>query len=150
MAISRVRYAAVMGATSYRLDSELKTRLAAQAAAEGCTETALVTRLLSQGLTSIEHPGVVFRPGPTGWRAAVAGGPDVSEIIESLREADDLSDAAVDATAEAMGLHPRLVRVAIAYASDHPAELEERIRLNAEAAERMRRRSDARDRILAP
>lgn len=47
--------------TFYRLDAQLKVRLDC-AAAEGTTATALVTRLLEQGLDAIEHPGIVYRP----------------------------------------------------------------------------------------
>jgi hypothetical protein len=47
--------------TSYRLDPDLKGRLARRAAAEGISETALVTRLLEQGLAAIRHPGIVYR-----------------------------------------------------------------------------------------
>ena len=32
-----------------------------------------------------EHPGIVFRDGPTRRRAAVAGGPDVWEIIRAVK-----------------------------------------------------------------
>ncbi len=32
-----------------------------------------------------EHPGIAFRDGPVGRRAALAGGPDVWEVIETLQ-----------------------------------------------------------------
>lgn len=34
-----------------------------------------------------EHPGIVFRPGPTGRRAGLAGGPDVWEVVRAVRSA---------------------------------------------------------------
>ncbi len=71
--------------TSLRLDDGLRETLAAQAGAEGITVTALVERLLREGLAIAAHPGIVFKPGPSGRRAALAGGPDVWEIASALR-----------------------------------------------------------------
>ncbi|MGH3769091.1 MAG: hypothetical protein ACRDS0_21610 [Pseudonocardiaceae bacterium] len=63
-----------------------------------------------------EHPGISLRPGPTGRRAGLVGGPDVWEVIETLlivRDAqpDLAQDALVGATAEAMGLSERKVHL---------------------------------------
>lgn len=135
--------------TSYRLDPSLKARLAEQAAAEGTTETALVTRLLEQGLAAIAHPGIVFRPGPSGWRAGVAGGPDVDEVVRSVRAARSVGDEAVVETADSLGVDPRLVRVAIDYAAEHLDEIETRLKENEEAADRVRRLTAARAAVLA-
>jgi hypothetical protein len=66
-------------ATSYRLDPGIKDRLEQQAAVEGASERALLERLISEGLDTLDHPGIVYRPGPTGRRAALAVGPDVWE-----------------------------------------------------------------------
>jgi predicted nucleic acid-binding protein len=38
-----------------------------------------------EGLACAAHPGIVFKPGPSGRRAALAGGPDVWEIAAALR-----------------------------------------------------------------
>jgi len=135
--------------TSYRLDPSLKARLAKQAAAEGTTETALVTRLLEQGLAAIAHPGIVFRPGPSGWRAGVAGGPDVDEVVRSVRSARSDGEEAVAKAADSLGIDPRLVRVAIDYAAEHLDEIETRLKENEEAADRVRRLAAARAAVLA-
>lgn len=45
---------------SYRLDPELKKRLARRAVAEGVSETSLVSRLLDEGLKISGHPGIVY------------------------------------------------------------------------------------------
>lgn len=135
--------------TSYRLDASLKERLAQRAAAEGITETALVTRLLEQGLAAIEHPGVVYRPGPTGWRAGLAGGPDVAEVVRAVRSTGAVGDDAVAAAAERVGVDQRLVRIAIDYAAEHLDEIEARIQENEVAAERARKLSEARSSVLA-
>ncbi len=90
-----------------------------------------------------DHPGIVFRDGPTGRRAGLAGGPDVSEVISSLRSSGLDGDEALTATAEWSGLTVRQVRDAVGYYTDYPAETDERIRLNddgVDAAERRWRR----------
>jgi len=33
-----------------------------------------------------DHPGVIFKDGPSGRRAALSYGPDVWEVIKFLRE----------------------------------------------------------------
>lgn len=142
-----VRYMAT--STSYRLDRDLKDQLAHQAAAEGVTETALVVRLLRQGLASLEHPGVVFRPGPSGWRAALAGGPDIDEVVRAVRSTGRSGEQAVTAAATDLGVDVRLVRIAVDYAAAHLEEIEDRIRANEEAVERARRTSEARASVLS-
>lgn len=135
--------------TSYRLAADLKQRLAQRAAAEGITETALVTRLLEQGLAAIEHPGIVYRPGPTGWRAGLAGGPDVDEVVRAVRSTGVAGDEAVVAAAESAGVDQRLVRIAIDYAAEHLDEIEARIEENEVAAARARKLSEARSSVLS-
>jgi len=135
--------------TSYRLDPDLKKRLACQATAEGITETALVVRLLMQGLTAIEHPGIVYRPGPSGWRAGLSGGPDVDEVVRAVRSTKKVGDTAVSVAADSLGVSTRLVRIAIDYAAEHLEEIEQRLRANKEAADRARKLAAARPSVLA-
>ncbi len=135
-------------ATSYRLDPELKQRLARRAAAEGVSETALVMRLLRQGLATIEHPGIVYRLGPSGWRAGLAGGPDVDEVVRAVRSVGTFDDQAVSGAADSLGIDPRLVRIAIDYAAEHLDEIEERLRENEDAVDRARKLAAARSSVL--
>jgi hypothetical protein len=139
----------VTAPTSYRLAPQLKERLARQAAAEGSTETALVTRLLEQGLASIEHPGIVFRPGPSGWRAGLAGGPDVDEVIRVVRSTGEAGEAAVSSAARDLGVDLRWVRIAVDYAAEHRDEVEARLRDNEAAAARVRALAEARAALLS-
>lgn len=111
--------------------------------------TALVTRLLEQGLAAIDHPGIVHRPGPTGWRAGVAGGPDVDEIVRAVRSSGADGDEAVAVAADSLGIDPRLVRIGIDYAAEHLDEIEERLRENDEAAMRVRALAAGRAAVLA-
>lgn len=87
---------------------------------------------VDEALRADEHPGIVFRPGPTGRRAGLVGGPDVWEVIDTLhtvRAADPelADDALAQATAEATGLSVRKVRVALRYYAVYRTEVDERI-----------------------
>jgi hypothetical protein len=94
---------------------------------------------VDEALRAEEHPGITFRPGPTGRRAGIVGGPDAWEVIDTLltvREHDpELAGAAlVSATAEAIGLPERKVRIAVRYYSAYPDEIDERVEANRQAA----------------
>jgi len=134
--------------TSYRLAPELKGRLARQPPPKRTTETALVSRLLEQGLSALAHPGIVYRPGPSGWRARIAGGPDVDEVVRAIRSGGASGDRAVLATAASLGIDARLVRLSIDYAAEHLDEIEARLRENEEAAEHVRKLTVARSAVL--
>ena len=51
----------------------------------GASITQLVSSLLDEGLKTRRFPGVVYRSGPVGRRAALVGGPDVWEVVRDLR-----------------------------------------------------------------
>jgi hypothetical protein len=71
--------------TSLRPPGDLRDRLAVAAEQQGTTLTALVERYAREGLATDAHPGIVFKFGPSGRRAALAGGPDVWKILDALR-----------------------------------------------------------------
>lgn len=108
-----------------------------------------MTRLLEQGLAAIQHPGIVYRSGPSGWRAGVAGGPDVVEVVRALRNTGETGDNAVSVAADNLGIDPRLVRIAIDYAAEHLDEIEQRLRTNEHAIERVRKLAAARSAVIA-
>lgn len=134
---------------SYRLDEDLKHRLAERAAAEGISETALVSRLLDEGLKTAAHPGIVYRDGAAGRRAALAVGPDVWEIVVAVRHAGGGGDDKVRDVADQLGLAEHLVRLAVDFAAAHPDEIEASIIANEEAAERAQRLAEERERLMA-
>ena len=134
---------------SYRLDPQLKSRLAQRAQREGISETSLVVRLLEEGLKTAEHPGMVYRGGPAGHRAAVAGGPDVWEVVIALRHTGQRGDVQISSAADQLGIPERLVRIAISFAATHPDEVEEMIGRNRDAAQEAERTAGERDRFLA-
>lgn len=87
------------------------------------------SRLVDEALRMHEHPLIVFRDGPAGRRARLAGGPDVWEVIgavRSVREADPgrTGNDALELVAETSGIEPALIRAAIAYWGDYPEEVD--------------------------
>ena len=100
--------------TSVRLADDLRQHLAAAAGDEGTTVTDLIERYVREGLASAEHPGIVFKPGPSGRRAALAGGPDVWEILSALRHTHGTEHQKVAALATEFGLHERQIGIAAA------------------------------------
>jgi hypothetical protein len=140
---------AVPASVSYRLDPALKERLAQRAHDERVSETSLVVRLLDEGLKTSAYPGIVYRDGPAGRRAGVAGGPDVWEVVVALRHTGKRGDARVSASAEQLDLPERLVRTAVAFAAAHPDEVESMIARNEAAAKRAEQVARERERFLA-
>jgi uncharacterized protein (DUF1501 family) len=136
-------------ATSYRLDPALKARLAEQAAEERLPERALLERLLTEGLDTLQHPGVVYRDGPTGRRAALAVGPDVWEVVAALRSTTGTEEEQVATLAEQFGLHPRHIRTAIDFAALHRDVIDAQVTQNDEAARRAQRIAEARGDLMA-
>ncbi len=121
---------------SIRFDPALLARLRrrAEAAAGGSVST-LAQTLIDEGLRMAEHPGIVFKSGPSGRRAALSNGPDVWEMIKFLHEIDERGQAAVAAAAEVFGLPEARVRTAMRYYTDYDADIEGEIALaDAESA----------------
>lgn len=135
--------------TSIRLDDELRQQLGAQATAEGATVTELIDRFVREGLAIAAHPGIVFKPGPAGRRAALAGGPDVWEVMAALRHTSGSESKRVGAVAEQLGLHERQVLIALEYAAAHRTEIEARIAANDEGLAQAERLASERQRLLA-
>lgn len=134
--------------TSFRISKEAKQRLADRAEREGTSATALLERLILEGVDSLEHPGIVYR-GPThDRRAALAAGPDVWEIVARLRELDGDEEQRIGALAEETHLHPRQIRIAVDYAAAHPEQIEVRIERNERAADENRRIVEQREALL--
>ena len=73
------------------------------------------------------HPGVIFKNGPSGRRAALAFGPDIWEIVKFLREVDERGPAALDAAAEVFALAATQIAAAVSYHRDHRDEIDAEI-----------------------
>ena len=127
--------------TPVRFDVPVADRLAAFVAARpGSSLSSAANRLVDEGLRMNEHPGVVFREGPTGRRAGLVGGPDVWEVVRAVRSARDgepeLSEEEVLALVAAnTGAPLRLIRAAVRYWATYPAEVDTEIAAAAAAEE---------------
>lgn len=125
---------------SARLDAAVVDRLERRGARSGLNRSRLAERYIDEGVRMDDHPGIVFRDGPTGRRAGLVAGPDVWEVIGALRSTGLEGEEAIRVTAEWSGLSVRQVRDAIGYYSEYPSEVDERIRLNEEEADLAERR----------
>lgn len=135
--------------TSFRLSDDAKRRLSKRAEAEGVSATALLERLITEGVDQLDHPGIVFRGPANDRRAALAAGPDVWEVIARLQELSGSEEERIAMLGEESDLHPRLIRIAIDYAVEHPDEIRRRIDRNRELAERSRRAVEERGALIA-
>jgi hypothetical protein len=127
-------------ATPVRFDTAVAERLSAFVAANpGMSLSSAANRLVDEALRMNEHPGTVFRPGPTGRRAGLVGGPDVWEVVRAVKSAraaepglaeDDL----LALVAENTGIPVRLTRAAVRYWASYAEEIDAEI-VAAEAAE---------------
>jgi hypothetical protein len=120
---------------SARWDPEVIERLDRRSEQVGTNRSRLAERYVDEGTRMDEHPGIVFRDGPTGRRAALAGGPDVWEAMATLKGGEARGEDAIAATAELLSLTELQVRTAVRYYSDYPEEVDERIRRNVEEAD---------------
>jgi sarcosine oxidase gamma subunit len=113
---------------SIRFEPGLLARLRRRAAAEtGANTSALAQRLVDEGLRMAEHPGILFKTGPSGRRAALAYGPDVWEIVKFLREIDERGPAALAAAAETFAVDVNHISTAVAYYGDNRDEIDAEI-----------------------
>ena len=60
---------------SARWGADVLDRLEQRSEMAGTNKSRLAERYVDEGTRMDEHPGIVFRGGPTGRRAALAGGP---------------------------------------------------------------------------
>jgi len=135
--------------TSIRLEDGLRRRLATLAATEGTTVTELIERFVREGLDSAQHWGIVFKGGPSGRRAVLAGGPDVWEVVAALRDIHGSEAGRVTALAQQFGIHERQVAIALDYAAAHREEIEARIQANEHSLVEAERVAVERERLLA-
>ena len=113
---------------SIRFTPSLLSRLRQRAnAMTGASAAGLAQRLIDEGLRMADHPGVIFKDGPSGRRAALAYGPDVWEVIKFLREVDERGPAAIDAAAEVFAVDTSRISTAISYYGDYAGDIDTEI-----------------------
>ena len=103
----------------------------------GLNPLSFARTLLDEGLRRERHPGIVFRDGPAGRRAAIEGRrPDVWQVMETLWGSEgDIGDAA-----KYLGLRAEQVQAAVGYYSEFSDEVNSWIKRNREEAERLQER----------
>ena len=130
--------------TTLRLDAALHRRLVSAAAAEGTTIAALGELFIREGLAALDHPGIVFKPGPAGRRAALAGGPDVWEIASALRNVSGSRSRRIDLLAEEFGIHPMQIAIALGSYDAYAEEIDDWVAANDRALDEVERRAQER------
>ncbi|SDY86588.1 Ribbon-helix-helix protein, copG family [Modestobacter sp. DSM 44400] len=137
---------------SVRLSDDVLRRLTQLAARRGASVASVMERLLDESLRREAHPAITFRDGPSGRRAGLIGGPDVDEVIRTLRAAQQEGAAPADLVELVAGgssLSSAQVRAAVAYYADHPEEIDARIAANQEAADELEAAWQRQQEILA-
>ena len=135
--------------TSFRLSDEARQRLHERADREGISATALLERLIIEGVDTLEYPGVVHRGSSDDRRAGLAGGPDVWEVVARLRELEGSEEQRIATLASETDLHPRQVRTALEFAARDVDETERRIARNERAIAEHREAAEQRRALLA-
>src|SRR5690242_17375487 len=107
----------------------------------GSSSSSVANMFIDESLRGYEHPGIVFRAGPTGRRAALSGGPDVWEVIAALHavragDPDLEGEVLLSELCGVTGLDRSRAAVALRYYAAYPDEIDERIARNGEVAER--------------
>ena len=135
---------------SIRFDPALLARLRRRAMVQDTTPSGLAQRLIDEGLRSQEHPGIVFRDGPSGRRAALVGGPDVWEVISAVRMSGAKDEKrAITTVAGEMTLSSAQVQLALEYYGSFPAEIDGQVAENDRVASEALEAWRARQRLLA-
>src|SRR5271157_4338948 len=119
--------------TPVRFGTEVAGRLASFTSSHpGLSLSAAANLLVDEGLRMTEHPGIVFRAGPTGRRAALAAGPDVWEVVRAIKSAHAAepglnSDDLVSLVSDNTGIALRLLNTAVRYWAAYPGEVDAEI-----------------------
>jgi uncharacterized protein (DUF433 family) len=135
--------------TSLRLDDVLRRKVAEAASKEGVSVSALIERLVHEGLVMQAHPGIVFNPGPSGRRATVKSGPDVWEIMSTWRDLEGSEQERIASLMKDYDLKRWQIEAALNYTADHPQEIQDRIELNDRGWQEQDQRERGRSRLLA-
>lgn len=135
--------------TSFRLSEDARAALAGHAGRTGTSVTSALEQLILEATRAADFPGIVYR-GPVGARrAAIAGGPDVWEVVARVQEISGTLNARVDQMHAESGLARSLVQLAIEFAATHPDEIAQSIARHEEAIRRSQELVAARDALLA-
>jgi hypothetical protein len=113
-----------MSSQPIRIEAETLDALRDRSERTGEPITRLAQRYIDEGMRLDRHPGILFRDGPSGRRAVVAGGPDVWEIVVAARSAPERGERVIEALAERLGVPVERIRVGVRYYAEHPDEVD--------------------------
>ena len=107
-------------------------------------KTRVAEQYIEEAVRMADHPGIVFRDGAGGRRAALAGHRlDVWQVVETVGH----EGGSLEAAGEYLGVSPGLVGAAVGYYADYRDEIDQWIERNSamarEAEEAWRRRQTA-------
>lgn len=117
-----------------RFPEDLVERLTRRSESSRLSRARLAEQYIEEGLRMDAHPGIVFRDGPAGRRAGLAGWMDVWEMIAIVQAQDGPPEAAIEAAAQWLDTSVVTVRTAVQYYGEFRDEIDEWIRLNDEAS----------------
>jgi hypothetical protein len=120
---------------SARFHAHVMDRLRRRVDRSGANQSRLAERYVDEGVRMDDHPGIVFRDGPTGRRAALAGGPDVWEVMATIKVGKARGQKAVAAAAKTLAISAGQVQTAVRYYAEFPEEVDKRLRRNIEEAD---------------
>lgn len=106
--------------------------------------------MLDEGLKTRRFPGVVYRDGLLGRRAALVGGPDVWEVVRDLAAAPGRGMERVENLVAEAGLTTASVLLAADFYASYPEEVDALIEADERAAEQVRRQARRREQLLSP
>ncbi len=135
--------------TSFRLPVDLLTRLEQEAATTGSTVTALVSRLLDEGLKTRRFAGIVYRDGPAGRRAGLVHGPDVWELVRAVKHGEGEGEQRLRLVADELGIPLPQLRLAADFYVAYPEEIDDRIADDERAASQVHDLIARRDRLMS-
>jgi uncharacterized protein (DUF433 family) len=120
-----------------RVPHRVRETLESVAKDRGVNPLSFARTLIDEGLRRERHPGIVFRDGPAGRRAAIEGRRlDVWQVMETVWA----SEGEIAAAADYLGLRPDQVQAAVGYYADFTQEVESWVQRNREEADRLQER----------
>jgi hypothetical protein len=114
----------IMSTLSFHAGEPTEQAVRTLAAQQGVSVSTMVGQLVEEGLLMRRFPGLVFRDGPTGRRAAIAASLDVWEIVALLQDFHDDESALLAAYPL---LTPTALKTARTYYAERAAEIDARI-----------------------
>ena len=125
---------------SFRIPPELAKRVAERARPwPAQSDSEIYRQVIDEWDRLQEHPGIRYVDGPAGRRAALVGGPDVWEVVDTLRAYESNRERMLG---DYPWLSAEMLEIAIRYGDSFPEEIDAFIDSNVRAAEALREELD--------